>query len=181
MPGARRNLELKAADPAPERTLAAAIALGAEDHGTLHQRDTYFHAVKGRLKLREAPPATAELISYLRADREGPKVSNYRIVPVYDPAALTDALTDTLGLRTVVEKARRLLIWRGVRIHLDRVTGLGDFVELEAVSDRIGGLPEEEARVTHLSAELGIKDDNLVARGYADLLERLPGGLRTGS
>lgn len=66
----------------------------------------------------------AELISYLRADRDGPKVSNYRIVPVVDPAGLTDALADTLGVRVVVEKARRLLIWRGVRIHLDAVAGL---------------------------------------------------------
>jgi adenylate cyclase class IV len=180
VPGARRNLELKAADPAPERTLAAALELGAEDHGILHQRDTYFHAVQGRLKLREAPPAVAELISYLRADREGPKVSNYRVVPVYDPAALIDALTDTLGLRLVVEKRRRLLIWRGVRIHLDSVAGLGDFVELEAVSDRIGGLPEEEARITHLRAQLEIADELLVGRGYADLLERMPGAARIG-
>src|SRR5205807_2678558 len=48
------NLEIKAVDPDPEATLAAALALGARDEGTLHQRDTYFHAVQGRLKLREA-------------------------------------------------------------------------------------------------------------------------------
>jgi adenylate cyclase class IV len=174
--GARRNLELKAADLAPERTPAAALALGAEDHGTLHQRDTYFHAVQGRLKLREAPPATAELISYRRADRDGPKVSHYRIVPVYDPEAITAALDDALGVRVVVEKARRLLIWRGVRIHLDRVARLGDFVELEAVSDRVGGLYEEEARIAELRKALEIADEALVARGYADLLPRLPPG-----
>jgi adenylate cyclase class IV len=60
----RRNLELKASDPDPAATLAAALALGATDQGTLHQRDTYFHVRPGpahpRLKLREAPPATAE-------------------------------------------------------------------------------------------------------------------------
>jgi adenylate cyclase class IV len=28
---------------------------------------------------------------------------------------------------------RRLLIWEGVRIHLDQVDGLGRFIKLEAV------------------------------------------------
>lgn len=57
MAALRRNLELKALDPDPARTLAACLELGAQDRGLLHQRDTYFHAVQGRLKLREAPPA----------------------------------------------------------------------------------------------------------------------------
>jgi adenylate cyclase class 2 len=131
--------------------------------------------VQGRLKLREAPPAMAELISYLRADRDGPKVSHYRIVPVVDPAGLTDSLADTLGVRVVVEKARRLVLWRGVRIHLDTVEGLGTFVELEALATAPGGLYAEEAKIAELRTALGITDDLLVPRGYADLLERMPG------
>ena len=172
----RRNLELKAVDPEPDRTLGAALALpGVEDTGTLHQRDTYFHAVQGRLKLREAPPAVAELISYRRADRDGPKVSHYHVVPVVDPDATAAALADALGVRVVVEKARRLLLWRNVRVHLDTVAHLGSFVELEAVSDAPGGLPLKEAKLAELRSALNITDDLLVARGYADLLERMPG------
>ena len=49
-----------------------------------------------------------------------------------DPTVLAETLGDTLDVRVVVEKARRLLMWRNVRIHVDRVAGLGDFVELEA-------------------------------------------------
>src|SRR4051812_13377587 len=164
-----RNLELKALDPDPARTLGAALALGAADQGVLRQRDTYFHAVQGRLKLREAPPALAELISYARVDQAGPKVSTYRIVPVADPAALTAALDDALGIRVVVEKERRLLVHRNVRIHLDRVAQLGDFVELEAVAAGIGGLAAEAQKVEELRAALGLEDRLLVARGYADL------------
>ena len=48
----RRNVELKARDPHPERSLERARALGAEDRGELRQRDTYFAAPNGRLKLR---------------------------------------------------------------------------------------------------------------------------------
>ena len=170
MPGKQRNLEVKAIDPQPRATLAAALELGAEDRGVLHQRDTYFHAVIGRLKLREAPPRPAELIAYDRAELAGPKVSLYRVVTVADHLALIDALSDSLGVRCVVEKARRLLLLRNVRIHLDRVTGLGHFVELEAVATAPGGLEVERDRVEQLREVLGIADERLVARGYADLL-----------
>ena len=172
MPGRRRNLEIKAVDPDPQATLRAALELGADDAGWLHQRDTYFHAVQGRLKLREAPPEPAELIAYARAELAGPKVSLYRVVPVADHHALIEALSESLGVKVVVEKARRLLRWRNVRIHLDHVEGLGDFVELEAVAASPGGLEVERDRVEELRAALGIADAQLVAHGYADLLAR---------
>src|SRR3954466_1635807 len=172
MPGRRRNLEVKAVDPDPQATFAAAVAFGACDQGVVLQRDTYFHAVQGRLKLREAPPRPPELISYARAELAGPKVSLYRVVPVADHVALVDALAESLGVRVVVEKARRLLLWRNVRIHLDRVAQLGDFVELEAVATSPGGLEVERDRVEQLRVALGIADERLVAAGYADLLIR---------
>jgi adenylate cyclase class IV len=172
MPGKQRNLEIKAIDTDPEATLAAALELGARDQGVLRQRDTYFHAVQGRLKLREAPPQPAELIAYARAELAGPKVSLYRVVPVADHVALIDALADSLGVRVVVEKLRRLLLWRNIRIHLDRVADLGDFVEIEAVATSPGGLEVERDRVEELCAALAITDERRVALGYADLLLR---------
>ena len=166
---AARNLELKAVDPDPAATLAAAVRFGAEDQGTLRQRDTYFHAVQGRLKLREQPGQPAELIAYARADRSAPKVSTYRVVPVFDPEALAAALHDALGTRAVVEKERRLLLHEGVRVHLDRVARLGTFVELEAIAGP-GGIPAAVPKVDALRAALGITDERLVAEGYAELL-----------
>ena len=178
MSAPRRNLELKAVDLDPQRTLEAALAYGARDHGVLTQRDTYFHAVQGRLKLREAPPAPAELISYARADRTEPRVSSYRVVPVSDHLALIEALADSLGVRVVVEKERRLLLHENVRIHLDRVAGLGDFVELEAVATGPGGPAAEQAKIDALARALDLNQDRLVARSYADLLERRGSGVR---
>jgi hypothetical protein len=55
-----RNLELKARDPDPRRSLALALALGAEDRGEIEQRDTYFARARGRLKPREHEPGGAE-------------------------------------------------------------------------------------------------------------------------
>ena len=51
-----RNVELKAHDPEPARTLERALAAGARDEGLLRQRDTYFTVAHGRLKLREEDP-----------------------------------------------------------------------------------------------------------------------------
>jgi adenylate cyclase class IV len=105
--------------------------LGAEDHGVLEQRDTYFAASHGRLKLREEN-GRAELITYRRADWTEERESRFLLVPVERPAELSAALEDVLGIVAVVEKSRRLLLWRGVRIHLDQVKNLGDFIEFEA-------------------------------------------------
>jgi homotetrameric cytidine deaminase len=170
MAAPRRNVELKARDPRPERSLERARALGAEDRGELRQRDTYFAAPRGRLKLREQEPGGAELIAYERAESPRARESRYRIAPVSDPVALREALDAALGTVTVVDKRRRLLLWEGVRIHLDRVEGLGAFVELEGVAGPESDLGPEAARVERLRAELGIDDTAIEAASYADLL-----------
>lgn len=165
----RRNVELKARDPDPAATRRAALALGANAHGTLHQRDTYFAAPRGRLKLREQDGA-AQLIAYERADAPGARTCAYRLVDVPDPQALAAALDTALGTTVVVDKTRHLLLWEGVRIHLDVVASLGTFVELEAVAPPESDLSTEHARVAWLREALAIHDERLEPRGYAALL-----------
>jgi predicted adenylyl cyclase CyaB len=168
----RRNVELKARDPAPERSLAACEQLdGADDHGTLWQRDTYFHVPGGRLKLREEEPGDGPLlIQYRRPDADDARVSRYRLVRVDDAAVCRAALDAALGTRLVVEKRRRLFVWQEVRIHLDEVVDLGSFVEFEAVAPPTSDLSRERERVAALRELLAVADDDLVAVGYADLL-----------
>jgi len=165
----RRNVELKARDPDSARTLAAALAHGAEDHGLLNQRDTYFNAGEGRLKLREEDER-ATLIAYERADEAVARLSAYHLVDVPDPAALRTALDDALGITVVVAKQRRLLLWRDVRIHLDEVEGLGSWVELEAVAPADSDLAGEHAKVAELRRVLDIHDGRIASRGYAAMV-----------
>jgi homotetrameric cytidine deaminase len=174
MAAPRRNVELKARDRDPARSLERARALGAEDRGDLRQRDTYFATARGRLKLREQEPGGAELIAYERADAAAARESRYRIAPVADGPALREALAAALGATVVVDKRRHLLVWEDVRIHLDEVEGLGAFVELEGVARDESDLSAEVGRVAHVRAELGIADDDLVAAGYADLIAAAP-------
>jgi homotetrameric cytidine deaminase len=169
-----RNIEFKARDPEPARTLELALALGAEDRGEIAQTDTYFSRARGRLKLREQEPGEAELIQYRRADAPGACESEYRRVQAADAPGLRDALHAALGTLVVVEKRRRLLLHSNVRIHLDDVHGLGTFLELEAVAAPESDLAAEHDKVRRLRAELEVGDDSLVPEGYSDLLLGTP-------
>lgn len=125
----------------------------------------------GRLKLREEKGAVSHLIAYERADLPGQRESHYRIVPVEDADELREALSFVLGVLVVVDKARRLFVLDGVRIHLDRVDDLGDFIEFEGVVDPDDdGSPDRfEDLLTELRRAFSIRDDDLLAGSYADL------------
>jgi len=168
----RRNIELKASDPDPARSLQVSLEIGASDEGWLQQTDTYFRVPHGRLKLREEG-AIAQLISYERSDETVARESRYRLVDVSDPAGLKDALSDALDVLVVVEKYRHLLLWQDVRIHLDEVRGLGRFIEIEAVADPASDLSAEHRRASELQDALAITPERIVAFGYSDELVRI--------
>ena len=168
MSAPRRNVELKAIDPDPARSLAAARELGAEDRGILRQRDTYFRTRSGRLKLREEEPGGATLIQYDRPDAAEARESRYRLTEVGDPDALRASLDAALGTLVVVDKERHLLLWEGVRIHLDAVHGLGSFVELEGVAPADSDLQAEHEKVARLREALQIEE--ILTDSYSDRL-----------
>jgi homotetrameric cytidine deaminase len=166
----RRNIEVKALDPDPERSLATCRELGAEDRGVLVQRDTYFRTTSGRLKLREEDGSPATLVQYDRPDAARARLSSYRLVTVEDPDGLRAALTGALGTLVVVEKERHLFVDGAVRIHLDRVRDLGTFVELEGVAEPDSDLTAEREQVERLMEALGIDETRILSDSYADRL-----------
>lgn len=166
-----RNTEIKARITSVEALLPLAITLA--DGGPpqlIAQDDTFFRVPHGRLKLRVFADGTGELIHYHRADTEGPKVSDYVISPVPAPDAMRLSLSRANGLLGRVRKQRTLLLAGATRIHLDRVEGLGDFLELEVVlredqTDRDGD------RIAHdVMQRLGVKPEDLLRGAYLDLL-----------
>ena len=164
----RRNVELKALDPDPARSLAVCRELGAEDKGILRQRDTYFRTRSGRLKLREQEPGGATLIQYDRPDAAQARESRYRLTAIDEPDELRASLAAALGTLVVVDKQRHLLLWEGVRIHLDSVDGLGSFVELEGVAPPESDLSDEQEKVARLREALGIEE--VLTDSYSDRL-----------
>lgn len=177
MTGPSRNIELKARCADLEAARAAAQAHGARFVRVEHQRDTFFPAPRGRLKLRERTwhegqdeeaMSDAELIAYERADIDGTRESRYRVVRAIEAPALSAALSAALGQRGVVAKRRELWLWHNVRIHLDAVENLGSFVEFEAVLSATDSEAEGHTRVAALQQALGLTE--IVPVAYADLL-----------
>jgi adenylate cyclase class IV len=107
--------------------------LGACSVGTDHQVDTYFRTLNGRFKLRESSMSGAQLIPYVRPDLAGPKRSDYILTPIEDVSTCKRLFTSLLGIEAVVHKVREVARLGNIRVHLDSVQSLGNFIEFEAV------------------------------------------------
>jgi predicted adenylyl cyclase CyaB len=167
----RRNIELKAVCRDLPAARAAAMRLDppVTDNGLRRQIDTYFVVPHGRLKLRETDKY-AELIWYDRSDQAKSRRSDYRLTPVSHAAELKASLIAALGLRGVVDKARHVLLWHNVRIHLDQVAGLGSHVEFEAVIEPGDDEAVGHARLAELCRAMRIEPADYLTASYSDLL-----------
>ena len=158
----KRLVELKVKVRDLEAVRDRLMKLGAKHIVTVEQIDTYFSNVCGRLKLREWEGG-ARLIYYVRPDLRGVKRSSVRLVEVENPQKLKAVLKDTLGIRNIVKKVREIYRWGDVKVHLDKVEGLGFFVEFEWED----GDPET---LKEMFRTLGLDASNLIAGSYSDLI-----------
>ena len=165
-----RNIEIKARIASVENLRPRAEALSGAPALLIVQDDSFFSVPHGRLKLREVADGSAELIHYHRADSAEPKASDYVRVPVSDPTALREALTRACGLQGRVQKQRWLCLIGSTRIHIDRVAGLGDFMELEVVLQDGQSDAEGQAIAEALMLQLDLADAERLAGAYLDLL-----------
>jgi predicted adenylyl cyclase CyaB len=167
-----RNVEIKARIESVEALLPRVSALAGKAPVEIPQDDTFFRCDNGRLKLRVFADGRGELIFYRRQDQKGPKVSFFVRSPASDPQSLRELLSFSYGTVGRVQKSRHFFIIGRSRIHLDRVNGLGDFIEIEVVldDDEPADVGVEEAN--QLMAELGVAASQLVEDAYVDLLAR---------
>lgn len=138
--------------------------------GEDHQADTYFNVSVGRLKLREGNIENA-LIHYKRSDLAGAKTSEVLLYEHAPDLTLKQILTTALGIKVVVNKARRIYFIGNIKFHFDRVEGLGEFVEVEAI-DRTDTVETEELKRQCAEYEelFQIPSEDYVAVSYSDLL-----------
>jgi len=165
-----RNVEIKARIASVEAILPRVAALADRGPVAIEQDDTFFCCERGRLKLRALSAAEGQLIFYRRANQAGPKESRFVISPTGSPDSLREALAMAYGTAGRVRKHRTLYLVGRTRVHLDRVEGLGDFLELEVVlaEGESAGAGVKEAR--GLMTALGLAEDQLVEGAYVDLL-----------
>ena len=175
-----RNVEVKARlDGSIESLLPRVRALADGPEVRIEQDDAFFACARGRLKLRDFGDGTGELIHYDRADAPGPKLSDYVRAPTADPAALREALSRAHGIHGRVCKTRWLLLVGQTRVHLDRVAGLGDCIELEVVLRPQQTLGEGAAIAEALLSRLQVPTAQRLAGAYLDLLPAAPSAAGT--
>ncbi len=165
----RSNIELKARLTSLEVAREVARRIVTEYLGIQVQVDTYFHCRDGRLKLREVEAAPAQLIWYARSDSPQARKSEYYLLDVPDPDLVKQLLTAALGVCQVVQKRREIHLYHNVRIHLDDVTGLGAFLEFEAVMRAGQDAAEGHAQLDWLCGQFGITPDHILAQSYGDM------------
>jgi len=165
-----RNVEIKARIQSIEALAERVSAIADEGPIEMLQGDTFFTCERGRIKLRALSATEGQLIFYQRPNEKGPKESSYIISPVAAPDSLREALSLAYGQVGQVRKHRTLHVVGRTRVHLDRVEGLGQFVELEVVlregDDTTPGIEEAQC----LMALLGISSKQLLDVAYIDLL-----------
>lgn len=169
MPGTRLNIETKARCQDPGRVRAILKRRRAKFVGTDKQTDTYFIVPKGRLKLREGTIENA-LIYYERKNSEGPKRSDFILAPVKKGPNLKKLLTGSLGVLAVVKKTREIYFIGNIKFHIDRVAGLGSFLEIEAMRTRRQSGRDLLGQCRSYLKLFKVGDKDLVSGSYSDLL-----------
>ena len=165
-------VEIKARSDRHAEQRAWLLAHNADFRGTDHQVDHYFNVPNGRLKLRHGT-IEQSLIFYERPDQAGPKNSRVqltRLAGEQQAMELARTLDAALGTWVKVDKQREIYFIDNVKFHLDTVDRLGTFVEIEAIGDAPGDRERLLAQCHHYLRTLGIREGQLVARSYSDLL-----------
>ena len=165
-----RNIEIKARIGSVEALLPKVRLIAERGPWEIRQDDCYFACTGGRLKLRVGAEGAGELIYYRRTDQLSPRESSYLRCAIPDPGTLRDALAQALGEIGRIEKLRTLFLRGRTRIHLDQVTGLGHFLELEVVLAEDEPPADGIGEANELLGQLGVDPSQLVAGSYLDLL-----------
>jgi predicted adenylyl cyclase CyaB len=168
-----QNLEAKFKLDDLERAMKQAESIGYRFKATLLQCDTFFRVPAGKLKLREEG-SSAWLILYGRQDSRNLQLSSYEIVPIAEPDKFREMMTRALGTIATVKKTRILMMRDHIRLHLDRVEGLGEFGEIEAVLGEHADAEGSRPAVDELLRVLDVSPAHLIEKSYFEIL-RPPG------
>lgn len=165
-----RNVEIKARIENVALLAPKIAELASEGPLELAQDDTFFNCVTGRLKLRAFSNDAGELIFYRRVNQAGPKESFYIRSPTSSPETLRESLSLAYGQIGRIRKYRTLYLVGRTRVHLDRVEGLGHFLELEVML--VDDEPAEQGvrEAGNLMEQLGIAPAQLIEGAYLDLI-----------
>ncbi len=164
------NVEMKARVLDQNRIRVLILQKNANFQGTDNQIDTYFKVNNGRLKLREGNIENY-LVYYEREDKPGIKESKVVLLPTSPNSTIKQILEKSLGVFVVVDKKREIYWIDNVKFHIDNVSGLGTFIEIEAIDydGKIGKEKLYEQCKSYLDL-FNIPEEDLISCSYSDLL-----------
>lgn len=142
----------------------------AEHIGKMRQKDIYYNCGLDRLKLRIINRNRFELIFYKRPNKTSARISDYKIFNIKPSQVkcFKSLIGTCFRKQVVVEKIRDLWIFRNTRIHLDKVIGLGSFLELETVVKK--NLKSAKSEFKKIFNLLNLDNYKQCAISYSDLL-----------
>ncbi len=162
------NYEFKARLRDEARVRAALKRLRSRYVGTDRQTDTYYRVPAGRLKVREGKIENA-LIFYRRTNSPRARSSAVEMMLLAPRNPLRAILSEALTPQVVVSKRREIYFVGNVKIHLDRVAGLGKFLEVEAMS-RSRALAKIRKQAKKFQKLFGVEPRDIVPQSYSDLV-----------
>jgi adenylate cyclase class IV len=163
-----QNVELKAELRDLPLARSICLAIGAIPITTLDQTDTYFKLPAGRLKRRETLGEPTQYIFYHRADLIRPRISTFTIYN--ESEAILLYAVHNLPEWVRVRKTRELFMLDHLRIHLDRVEGLGAFVEFESLITPNHAVRPAHDSLARVRRELLPTLGEPISCGYSDLI-----------
>ncbi len=166
------NCEFKARLKTATHARAVLKQLRARFLGTDRQVDTYFRVPTGRLKIREGRIENS-LIHYQRTDSARARRSTVELMLLPRRNSVRTILSGALDVMAVVDKRREIYFVGNVKIHLDRVRGLGTFIEVEAMT-RTGDLKKVRAQAEKFQKLFNISPDDIIPQSYSDLIMEKP-------
>lgn len=112
----------------------------------------------------------SQLIQYARPDVSGPKLCEFDVFAVDEHEKLDRMLLNSLGVLGEVKKIRYLFWFEQTKIHLDKVNGLGSFLEFEVRLRPEQTIEDGTQIATQLMKHFQIEESDLITGAYMDEL-----------
>jgi predicted adenylyl cyclase CyaB len=168
----RKNYELKVKlhnyDVAKWKAESYIKKFKDKQHFFEKQKDIYYYKVGGqRLKLRIINDKSGHLVYYDRKDTTEKRVSKYLLADTGNPIEMDRILKKFLKVQLIVNKEREIFTARNLRIHLDRIKGVGIFLEFEIIYD---SLDDAKEMMRNLMKHFQFKKSDFIKESYSDLV-----------
>jgi adenylate cyclase class 2 len=144
--------------------------LGAEFINRTHQKDVYFrhpcHDFKKSDEALRVRKVEGEYFLTYKGEKLDLETKTRKEIQIRAEKGIFNLLK-SLGFSSIreVEKWRSFYQWKDLKIYLDEVKGLGNFLELEGTSWK------HKEKMFELLQKLGVEKRTLTRKSYLELLE----------